>query len=77
MMMEYIFKKKEVPEGLGEPYYDLVIQRYNEARKAKPDANIVVCVVVYTKKMRDYLRSKIDSLKFMCIGMEKSEFAKR
>jgi len=27
--------------------------------------------------MRDYLRSKIDSLKFMCIGMEKAEFAKR
>ena len=27
-MMEYIFEQKPVPEGKGESYYDLVIEKY-------------------------------------------------
>ena len=55
-MMEYIFEQKPVPEGKGESYYDLVIEKYKQRRKSNPDANIVISLCVFNKAMRDYLR---------------------
>jgi len=56
-MMEYVWTGKEVPEGLGNDYYDLIVAKYKKTRESNPNKNIVICCVVFTKAMRDYLRS--------------------
>ena len=56
--MEYVWTGKEVPEGLGNSYYDLIVAKYKKTRESNPESNICVTFSVFNRLTRDYLRKK-------------------
>ena len=70
-------KADEAPEGLMEAYYDLIVAKYKETRKANPEANIVMTFVAFNLKIRDYLRKQMGVTDFVIVTVPKDVIFKR
>merc|ERR1711920_251466 len=55
----YWFKDKTAPAELWHPYYQLLINKCFEAKRAHEDRRIVVSMSVYRQEVRDFLRGQL------------------